>query len=80
MLTAFVKASIFENLIVDRYFKPDFLRGFSIDYKKVINLGKDLIKEYDIRTEPLSEKRPAGSYFIRIMEAPRSANFFSSDW
>jgi len=45
-----VKASIFENLIIDRYFKPDFLRGFSINYRKVFNQGKDLIKEYDIRT------------------------------
>ena len=45
-----LKASIFENLIVDRYFKPAFMRGMSIDYKKVYTQGKDLIKEYDIRT------------------------------
>ncbi len=43
-------ATIEENLIVDRYFYHPYKRGFSIDQKAVVQLGEELIKEYDIRT------------------------------
>ncbi|HEY9086807.1 MAG TPA: ABC transporter ATP-binding protein [Anaerolineaceae bacterium] len=46
-----LKSSIFENLIVDRYFRAPFRRGAFINYRKVRATGDDLIKEYDIRTK-----------------------------
>jgi len=45
-----LEASINENLIVDRYFRPPYFNGFSIDYKKVSELGAKSIKEYGILT------------------------------
>ncbi len=44
-----LKASIDENLIVDRYFGMPFKRGVSIDYKAVKQQGKQLMQEFDIR-------------------------------
>lgn len=43
-------ASINENLIVDRYFRPPFRKGLSIDYKQVRQLGSDMILKFGIRT------------------------------
>jgi simple sugar transport system ATP-binding protein len=43
-------ASIEENLIVDRYFKPPFKRGMSIDRKMVTESADQYIREFDIRT------------------------------
>jgi len=45
-----LKASINENLIVDRYFRPPFRRGASLDYTVVTAQGAALIGEFDIRT------------------------------
>jgi simple sugar transport system ATP-binding protein len=42
--------SIDENLIVDRYDRPPFRRNISLDYEEVDQLGKEMIKEFDIRT------------------------------
>ncbi len=43
-------ASIDENLIVDRYFRPPYRKGMVIDSKRVEEHGKDMIKTFDIRT------------------------------
>ena len=43
-------ASINENLIVDRYFRPPYKKGVSINYDEVENLGEECITRYDIRT------------------------------
>jgi general nucleoside transport system ATP-binding protein len=43
-------ASIDENLIVDRYFAPPYRKGVFIDYQYVIEFGRKLIKEFDIKT------------------------------
>jgi general nucleoside transport system ATP-binding protein len=43
-------ASIDENLIVDRYFRPPFLKGVAIDAAVVKQQGRDLIASFDIRT------------------------------
>ena len=43
-------ASIDENMIVDRYFRPPFKRRITIDYGEVISQGEKLIDEYGIRT------------------------------
>lgn len=43
-------ASINENLIVDRYFRPPYSDGISINYKKVSELGAKSIEEYGILT------------------------------
>ena len=43
-------ASINENLIVDRYFRPPYKKGVSINYDEVKNLGEECIARYDIRT------------------------------
>ena len=45
-----LNASIDENLIVDRYFKPPLLNRFFISQSAVADQSKALIKEYDIRT------------------------------
>lgn len=45
-----LNASIDENLIVDRYYISPFCKGVSINSKVVVNQGKSLIKEFDIRT------------------------------
>ncbi len=45
-----VTVSIDENLIVDRYFRPPYLRGVFIDNKRVDQLGRDMIRQFDIRT------------------------------
>ncbi len=46
-----LKSSIYENLIVDRYFRPPFRRGQFIDYRTVRSTGDGLIREFDIRTK-----------------------------
>jgi general nucleoside transport system ATP-binding protein len=43
-------ASINENLIVDRYFRPPYKKGVSINYEEVGKLGEECINRYDIRT------------------------------
>lgn len=45
-----LKASIDENLIVDRYFRPPFHRSISMDYKQVAAQGAALIREFSILT------------------------------
>lgn len=45
-----VTASIDENMIVDRYFRPPFKKRITIDYQEVIAQGEKLIKEYGILT------------------------------
>ncbi len=42
--------SIDENLIVDRYFRQPYRRGLFINYKRVDQLGREMIKDFDIRT------------------------------
>lgn len=70
-------ASIDENLIVDRYFRPPFLKNIAIDYKKVDQQGKDLIKEYGIRTP--NGRLPVGSLSGGNMQKVIVAREFSSD-
>lgn len=72
-----LKGSIFENLIVDRYFKPAFLTGWSIDYNKVYKQGKDLIQEYDIRT--MDGFVPLGALSGGNMQKVIVAREFTSD-
>jgi len=43
-----LRASIDENLSVDRYFRPPFHRSISMDYKEVSAQGAALIKEFGI--------------------------------
>jgi general nucleoside transport system ATP-binding protein len=45
-----LRASIDENFIVDRYFDPPFHKGIVINYNEVESFGKEMIKEFDIRT------------------------------
>jgi len=42
--------SINENFIIDRYFRPPYLKTISIDYREVEKLGNNLIDQFDIRT------------------------------
>jgi ABC-type uncharacterized transport system ATPase subunit len=71
-----VTSSINENLIVDRYFKPPYRKGLMIDYKQVEMLGKDLIKEFDIRTP--GGKLPVNSLSGGNMQKVIVAREFSS--
>jgi simple sugar transport system ATP-binding protein len=43
-------ASIDDNLIVDRFFKPPFRKGMIIDQQEVEKNGEKLIKEFSILT------------------------------
>ena len=43
-------ASIDENLIIDRYFRPPYKKGIRIDRKEIEKLGEELIEKFDIRT------------------------------
>ncbi len=70
-------ASIDENLIVDRYFRAPFHRGFSIDYGQVFGLGRKLIGEYDIRTP--SGRLPVASLSGGNMQKVIVAREFSSE-
>ena len=70
-------ASIDENLIVDRYFDPPIKTGFRIDQKQVKQLGKDLIKQFDIRT--INGQVPVNSLSGGNMQKVIVAREFSSD-
>ncbi|NPA31900.1 MAG: ABC transporter ATP-binding protein [Chloroflexi bacterium] len=45
-----LQATINENLIVDRYYRPPFRKGLFIDQQVVVEQGERLIREFDIRT------------------------------
>jgi simple sugar transport system ATP-binding protein len=45
-----LSASIDENLIIDRYFRPPFKKRMAINYQEVMSNGEKMIEEYDIRT------------------------------
>ena len=70
-------ASIDENLIVDRYFRPPFKKNIAIDYKKVDQLGLDLIKEYSILTP--NGRLPVASLSGGNMQKVIVAREFSSN-
>lgn len=70
-------ASINENLIVDRYFRPPYKNGLLIDYKKVSELGKKSIKEYGILTP--DGELPVSSLSGGNMQKVIVAREFTSD-
>ncbi len=70
-------ASIDENLIVDRYFHFPYHQGISIDYQEVDELGRKLIKQYDIRTP--NGRVPVASLSGGNMQKVIVAREFSSD-
>jgi ABC-type uncharacterized transport system ATPase subunit len=72
-----VTSSINENLIVDRYFLPPYHKGLAIDTKQVEKLGKNLIKEFDIRTP--GGKLPVNSLSGGNMQKVIVAREFSSN-
>lgn len=69
-------ASIDENMIVDRYFRPPFSKRLSIDYKEVVSQGERLINEYNIRTP--DGKLPVDSLSGGNMQKVIVAREFSS--
>ena len=69
--------TIEENLIVDRYFKPPYRKGIRIDQKVVVELGEELIKEYDIRT--INGQVPVASLSGGNMQKVIVAREFSSN-
>ena len=72
-----LSASINENLIVDRYFRPPFKRGASIDYKKVRSFGVEMIQKFGIRTP--NGDLPVSSLSGGNMQKVIVAREFSSD-
>ncbi len=72
-----VKASINENLIVDRYYRKPFKKGVVLDYKLVENTGKELIKEFSILTP--NGDLPVNSLSGGNMQKVIVAREFSSD-
>ncbi len=72
-----LKASIDENLIVDRYFRPPFRHNISIDYKAVAELGRQLIERFDIRVP--DGRTPVSSLSGGNMQKVIVAREFSSD-
>lgn len=72
-----LNSSIFENLIVDRYFRPPFRKGSFIDYRKVRSSGDELIHEYDIRAK--DGQVPVGALSGGNMQKVIVAREFTSD-
>ena len=72
-----VKASIDENLIVDRYFRSPYKTGLLLDYDLVEEKSADLIKEYGIKTP--NGKLPVNSLSGGNMQKVIVAREFSSD-
>jgi general nucleoside transport system ATP-binding protein len=69
-------SSIDENLIVDRYFKPPFKNGWSLNNKEVVKLGAEMIKKFGIRTP--NGKLPVTSLSGGNMQKVIVAREFSS--
>jgi simple sugar transport system ATP-binding protein len=69
-------ASIDENMIVDRYFRPPFKKRITIDYKEVTSQGNKLIDEYGILTP--DGKVPVNSLSGGNMQKVIVAREFSS--
>lgn len=69
-------ASIDENFIVDRYYRPPYRQGVALDYKQVDELSRRLIAEYDIRTP--SGELPVSSLSGGNMQKVILAREFSS--
>lgn len=72
-----ISASIDDNLIVDRFFKPPFKKGLVIDQQVVENNGKELIKEFGILTP--SGELPVSSLSGGNMQKVVVAREFSSN-
>jgi general nucleoside transport system ATP-binding protein len=72
-----VTASINENLIVDRYFRPPYKKGAFIDYEKVHQLGQESIERFGILT-PTGEL-PVSSLSGGNMQKVIVAREFTSD-
>ncbi len=70
-------ASINENLIVDRYFRPPYKKGASIDYKQVSELGAESIEKYGILTP--NGELPVASLSGGNMQKVIVAREFTSD-
>jgi general nucleoside transport system ATP-binding protein len=70
-------ASINENLIVDRYFRPPYTKGWSLDYKQVRQLGEESIEKFGILTP--NGELPVASLSGGNMQKVIVAREFSSD-
>jgi general nucleoside transport system ATP-binding protein len=71
-----LSSSIDENMIVDRYFKPPFKSGWSLNNKEIVKLGVEMIKKYGIRTP--NGKLPVTSLSGGNMQKVIVAREFSS--
>lgn len=69
--------SISENIISDRYYKPEFQKGFLIDYKKVNELTDELINDFNVRCE--NRDQPIRMLSGGNMQKVVAAREFSSD-
>lgn len=72
-----LSASINENLIVDRYFRPPYRRGMGIDTRQVTQLGANMIDKFGIRTP--GGDVPVSSLSGGNMQKVIVAREFSSD-
>lgn len=72
-----VRASIDENLIVDRYYEAPYKKGMFLDYKLIEDKGKELIKKFSILTP--NGKLPVNSLSGGNMQKVIVAREFSSD-
>ncbi len=70
-------ASINENLIVDRYFRPPYRKGGSIDYKQVREFGAESILKFGILTP--NGELPVASLSGGNMQKVIVAREFTSD-
>ncbi len=72
-----LSASIDDNLIVDRYFKPPIRHGLVLDQKEIKKNGDNLIKKYNILTP--NGKLPVSSLSGGNMQKVVVAREFSSN-
>lgn len=69
--------SIEDNLISDRYYKPEFQKGILFDSKKIKDLAEDLIKEYTVKCD--NKDQPIRMLSGGNMQKVVAAREFSSD-
>jgi simple sugar transport system ATP-binding protein len=41
---------LYDNLVLCNYYRPPFAKGISLEQEKIIENGKQLVKQYDVRT------------------------------
>ena len=69
--------SIADNIVADRYYKPEFQKGILLDQKKINDLSDELIKEFNIKCD--NREQPVRMLSGGNMQKVVTAREFTSD-